>query len=302
MPRFLVVIDTPGIKQFVFGTDFLAEVRGASALLDRLNRVETEERLRVALGAHVTRVFANGGTGQFVVQAPHRDRVRVALDQLAAYYREHTGGEMRPLAGVAEWPGEHETGYRDAVQAALDELHLQRSLASRHPSIPTLPFVLECQSTSHLPAVGVYRWGEEQLVLSQASRLKREESRAARRGILWSGWMESLDPNGRFLDRADTLRYPDAQGIGEHSGRKGYVSLIYADGNAMGRLVQELDSHEVCAEFSKLVDESVRDACYEALSEACALRSLKCVQHWRRETPPDICRPTFFCSAVTTCL
>lgn len=46
MERFLLITDTTGIKQFVFGTDALAEVRGASALLDRLNRVETERILR----------------------------------------------------------------------------------------------------------------------------------------------------------------------------------------------------------------------------------------------------------------
>ena len=101
MPRYLIVFDTPGIKQFVFGTDALAEVRGASALLDQLNRFETEKRLCQALGADVTKIFANGGTGQFVVQAPDRDHVRAALDRLTAYYREQTGGEVRPLAGVA---------------------------------------------------------------------------------------------------------------------------------------------------------------------------------------------------------
>jgi len=50
MQRFLVVIDTPGIKQFVFGTDALAEIRGGSALLDRLNRIETEDHLSQAPG------------------------------------------------------------------------------------------------------------------------------------------------------------------------------------------------------------------------------------------------------------
>jgi hypothetical protein len=38
MQRFLVVTDTPGIKQFVFGTDPLAEVRGASAQWHLLSR------------------------------------------------------------------------------------------------------------------------------------------------------------------------------------------------------------------------------------------------------------------------
>ncbi len=272
MLRFLVAIDTPGIKQFVFGTDTLAEVRGASALLDRLNRFETEDRLNRVPEVCITKVFANGGTGQFIVRAPDRAHVQRALDQLAAYYHEQTGGEMRPLAGVAEWAGEDETGYRAAVRAAFDDLHLQRNLASSRPTVPTLPFVLECQSTSHLPAVGVYRWGDERLLLSQASRLKREQSRQARHSLLWSGWMESLDSNGHFLDRAEDLRYPDAESIGEQSSgrRKGYVGLIYADGNAMGRLVQELDSSEVTTAFSDLVDGSVRAACYEALSAVCS--------------------------------
>jgi CRISPR-associated protein Cmr2 len=37
----------------------------------------------------------------------------------------------------------------------------------------------------------------------------------------------------------------------------------------MGRLLQELDSPEVYRAFSKLVDDSVRQACYEALSAVC---------------------------------
>jgi hypothetical protein len=282
MAQFLTVIDTPGIKPFVFGTDALAEIRGASALLDRLNRVETSERLKEALSRGVkkvfanggagqfVKVFANGGAGQFVVEARDRSEVRAALDHLAAYYRKQTGGEMRPLAGVAEWNGNDGESYRAAVEAALEELHLQRSLAAGNPSVPTLPFVLECESTSHLPAVGAYRWGNEQLILSEASRLKREESRTARGGILWSGWMESLDSEGRFVDNADKLRYADAEGIGQHSCRNGYVALVYADGNSMGRILQELDSRDVYKAFSELVDGSVRDACYEALSTVCA--------------------------------
>lgn len=67
MQQFLVVTDTPGIKQFVFGTDPLAEVRGASALLDRLNRRETPRILSESLAAGGGRlqrtVYANGGTG-----------------------------------------------------------------------------------------------------------------------------------------------------------------------------------------------------------------------------------------------
>src|SRR4051794_19285315 len=104
MPRYLVVTDTPGIKAFIFGTDPLPEVRGASALLDRLNREETEDILRKALlrGGNLEQtVYANGGAGQFVVAAEGTDTLRDALAALDQYYRGQTGGEARIAFGFA---------------------------------------------------------------------------------------------------------------------------------------------------------------------------------------------------------
>ena len=277
MKRFLVVVDTPGIKKFVFGTDALAEVRGGSALLDRLNQFETEDCWREAFGRDVQKVFANGGTGQFIVIAADRTAIEDAVNRLAAYYHQQTGGEVHILVGVAEWP--EGTDYRQAVQTAYEHLQWQRALGTGRPAVTTFPLVLECSSLSHLPAVGVYRWSGEQLLLSQTSQLKREESRQARRGILWSGWMEYLDAGmpsedstGLFSKNSDALRYENTLEIGEYAAgrRRGSIGLIYADGNAMGRLVQELDSPEVYRAFSELVDGSIREACYEALRQVCA--------------------------------
>jgi hypothetical protein len=266
MACFVLVLDTPGIKQFVFGTDALAEVRGASALLDRLNRCDTEERLRQHVtneGGEIKKVFANGGTAQFVVEAADRSAVQAAVDALAAYYAEETGGEVRPLAGVAEWP--QGQNYHAAVAMAHAELQLRRNLGFGRPTIPILPIVQECESTSHLPAQRAINWGGERLILSEASRLKREEAAASRRGLLWTAWMESLDLPGDAHANALRLRPPDVVAIGRAAERQGYIGLVYADGNAMGRLVQELDSTEVCRAFSELVDGSLRDACYGAL-------------------------------------
>jgi hypothetical protein len=47
------------------------------------------------------------------------------------------------------------------------------------------------------------------------------------------------------------------------------VAMTYADGNAMGRLVQELDSADIYAAFSEIVDDSIRMACFEALGVVC---------------------------------
>lgn len=270
MKKFLVVIDTPGIKQFVFGTDTLAEVRGASALLDRLNRVETERCLREALeGGEVKKVFANGGTGRFEVSARDEEEVRAAVDKLSAYYRQETGGEVCPIVAVVSLEEADTADYGRAVFMAFAEMKERRNLGSGRPTIPTLPFVLECESTSHLPAASWMSWGGERLLLSEASRRKREEARRIRQGGLWSGWIEHLRLPNLAGEETGVLRCENAEEIGEYGGKRGYIGLIYADGNAMGRLVQELPSSEVCAAFSELVDGSIRQACYEALDEVC---------------------------------
>jgi GGDEF domain-containing protein len=46
--------------------------------------------------------------------------------------------------------------------------------------------------------------------------------------------------------------------------------MVYCDGNAMGRLVQQLDSPETTTAFSDIVDGSICEACHEALDWVCA--------------------------------
>jgi len=167
MKRFVVVVDTPGIKKFVFGTDALAEVRGGSALLDRLNRFGMEDCWHKASVGNVQTVFANGGTGQFIVTAADRADIEAAVNRLAAFYHQETGGEVHILAGLAEWP--EGTDYRQAVQTAYEHLQWQRALGAGRSAVTTFPLVLECSSLSHLPAAGVYssRVGSGWLLRSQ---------------------------------------------------------------------------------------------------------------------------------------
>ena len=44
--RFLVVIETQRVKSYLFASRFLRETRGASMLLDRLNRAKTRDLIQ----------------------------------------------------------------------------------------------------------------------------------------------------------------------------------------------------------------------------------------------------------------
>jgi hypothetical protein len=281
--RFLIVTDTPGIKQFVFGTDALAEVRGASALLDRLNRSEENAqqslfRCHLPAAAVLTVVFARGGTGQFIVKGADQKAIERALWALANHYSEETGGEVRIVWGVVSWP--QNMSYQDAAREAHFQMRLQRETASDNHAAPLLPLFSECSSSSHLPAgLQPYRWGGESLMISESARRKREESRHTGDTGAWARWMHHLAQAGPWptsdawphLRAREAVKLAEARLRSRGTSRKGYVGLIYADGNAMGRLVQELDSPATCQHFSKLVDDSIYEACYRALDHVCAV-------------------------------
>ena len=271
MARFLVVTDTPGIKGFVFGTDALAEVRGASALLDRLNRVETSGVLRRELsvaGGELEVVYANGGIGQFLIDAPDVSAVHSALAALSRFILEATGGEIRIAFGLASF--ESEECYKHDLDAAFNQMRDRRDREHGHRAISLLPFMKECESASHLPAIAAERQAGKGLILSEASWRKRDEKDRSRGGDLWSQWIEWLKA-GDWPDDPKVWDDLRCESINEIGKEREAIGLVYADGNAMGRLVQELDSPEAARAFSEeIVDQSLRAACFEALATACA--------------------------------
>jgi hypothetical protein len=296
MERFLLVTDTPGIKHFVFGTDALAEIRGASALLDRLNRQETERVLRANLsGGTLEVVFANGGSGQFVLHAADREAAESAVTVLARHYRHQTGGDARLVWGLVPWP--ESLSYQEASRQAHRQLRCWRETASANRCAPLWPLLAECSSASHLPAqTSNYNWGGESLMLSEAARCKRDELSQIWRNGIWHGWMDYLGNTNDWPDEQawsklrpkDSSDFEDLRVQRVRGPRRNYVGLVYADGNAMGRLVQELDSVATCRTFSSIVDNSIRQACYAALTTVCQAEIQAFREGSRKPLPADI--------------
>lgn len=180
---FVVQIDTPSVKRYVFGTDLLNEVRGASALLDWLNRHEMDRVLRERIDmACVEKIYANGGSAQFLVRECDKRTVETACRELIRHIRDETGGEVRVVCGVALL--QNDEAYREAVRSAHFQLRCQREFAHSHHSAATLPTIMECQSTSRLPAERAVDLGAEGTrMLSDVSYRKVKKGQEARTGL-----------------------------------------------------------------------------------------------------------------------
>src|SRR5437660_11989552 len=83
----LIAFDTDHTKGYVFSTNRLKEIRGASSILDRLNREETVKRAEEDFGA--TTIYAYGGSALFIVDSRQTEALGKAVQKL---YHEETGG------------------------------------------------------------------------------------------------------------------------------------------------------------------------------------------------------------------
>ncbi|MCS7239301.1 MAG: hypothetical protein NZ899_13695 [Thermoguttaceae bacterium] len=269
MERFLVLIDVPSIKQYVFGTDTLAEIRGASALLDHLNRQEMERILERQFPHRVEKVYANGGAAQFIVMAQDRTQVEAALVELARVISGKTGGGVGLTWGIGRLNPVGGGSYKAALDEAFSEQRWWRACGMEQRSVPTFPLAEECESSSYYPATRDYPWGEEVKIISEVIARKYDAATNPQLFGLWHqfvNWLQSKQGWPQVDPTKISCRM--LEDIGEASQtRWGYIGLIYADGNAMGRLVQEISSAEVARAFSELVDGSLRDACHHALKE-----------------------------------
>lgn len=256
---YLVVMGIPSIKKYVFSTDRLMEIRGASALLYHLNRDEMKDFLQKCPElSDVDCIFVGGGFGQFIINADET-RLEDCLKALEGLFSSKTGGGLQLIWGKAEYTG---SNYQDALQIAE---HSSEAKRDETPFIQCTQihtgFIRECDSCSEM-ATSLKAFGDEDRLLCNVCYKKMDYGRKARKG-LWKKFSDFLKERGIELESP-----VDFEQIGEQCmTRKGYTALVYADGNAMGKLIKQISDKEDFGFFSKTVDSSIRKACHEALYE-----------------------------------
>jgi hypothetical protein len=260
--KHLAVIDLPGIKDFVFGAGRLVEIRGASGLLDHLNRNEIPDLLRGKLGAdHVECVFAGGGAGQFILEAD-TPAIQEALTAANGLVFAESGGALRLSWGLAPLS----EAYPETLKAAFLDLDRQKNERPFHASSPLhAGFVRQCDSCAGMASDFSVFGGEERLLCKAC--LKKENF--GRKRGLWRDFAKYLRQEGMDAESARELRPQDFDEIGKRSARNGYTALVYADGNSMGKIVKSIHSKQEFRDFSFSVDAAIREACYEAIACCC---------------------------------
>ncbi len=264
---YLVVVDFPGIKNFVFGTDRLVEIRGGSGLLDELNREELPVFLDKEVGSeNVHCIYVGGGAGQFIINADEK-QISETLERFKEYCLKKSGGGLLFNFSIQDY----EADYTNAKESVYQKLR-QKKEEEPFDIQDNLHVGLmrECDSCSGY-ASDIVKHAEQSSLLCPVCTAKTKFGQNSR-FRLWEEFAGFAAGQGYGLEQLRQAQPQSFEDVEKScSSRQRLVGVIYADGNAMGRIVKEIASPEDFSFFSRTVDESIREACHEAILEHCSM-------------------------------
>jgi hypothetical protein len=284
---YLLLFDADQISGYVFATGRLREIRGASTLVREATEAKrfVQYELRpyeIGDGGEV--VYAAGGGGLLLLD--DRDRALAVAEQLMQAYRQQTGSGSLTTSIVA-WDGQL-ANFRWAIQQAVDML--QRNKAGRGSAAQRLAggAIAFCDSCRQEPAAK--RDAVDGALVCLTCYKKRDRSKDMRRNLIgqafWQQFVQDSvhpmpDPT-RTAWEGEMVPVPDFGDIGARSRPRGYLGFCHADGDGVGRLLEQVDSPDEYYAFSHIIEDAVNTALGTALRQVYAEPTSK---DWR--TPRD---------------
>ncbi len=270
MPYF-VRFDTPSVKKYVFATKSLKEIRGASAILENL----THEDARKVINETKGEIFyLSGGSG--LIMFNHETAAKDFASRLPQVFFQRT---ITAQVKIASKEFKESTPFAE-VRAQLNTL-----LATTPPIAPIgvslSPATPLCSACKANPVKKLHDFDADsseslcEACLKKIDHMKKRKDKISHLPYL-------LGIAKHTNQKTATWNPPESLAtVGEAcETRKGYVGLIYADGNQMGRALERLEDHqpedilqfqeiaEKYREFSQNLKNALEDAVYSSIMEA----------------------------------
>ncbi len=279
--------DVDAIKEYVFETSSLPQIRGGSQLL-----LECEERLRAeiqTLGGQ--EIYCSGGS--FLFEIP-RDKAEAAKQIIERIYLDYTltatvtvayedgsssfhNLSILPQDGWAKrlWDAHQEAqaGGDFAKRVALLNARVRQAKLQKRsaPFFEAFPFGRRCEACGKRIALEeVPRYEPEAQEQVEMVALCPVCLRRYRTGVR----SKERKVRGRFNERFQQKYKPTASQPPDldhlvASARRKYVAFLYADGNDIGKLLQQVRNKQEFKALSEALEEGTQQALFEALHQVC---------------------------------
>lgn len=270
MGKTYVLLDVDQIKKYVFATGKLKEIRGASAILDELNRKTMYELVR-GIDPGVKKIFANGGAGMFLVNDENKAASCIKAVEKLFHKKTLTGSISGAWASYSD--GDDFKKVFDVLACRLRKAKDEKGF-SVHPASHS--FFRPCDSCGEEYGRHIEQDDEVVCASCHGKRKKDRQIKKRIRQLLSSGdnlvqsdetweWLIQKLMDEPYYGAWGKDRPEEFNDIGELSSPPNYMGLLYADGNNMGKRLETLKSEEDIKDFSTIVVDAIRSAVLKAV-------------------------------------
>ena len=294
--------DVDAIKEFVFETSSLPQIRGGSQLL-----IECEEAVReIVKQAGGEEIYCSGGGFLFKVSAQHAEEIKQQIERL---YLERTliatvtiitGNILSPSLPTDEpadrWAGRlfkaHQPAGRGgdfaqlvaSLSASIRTAKMQKHSA---PFFQAFPFGRRCEACGK-------RIAQEEVPRREPEEQEQVEGRVDERLALCLVCLQrhktgtrskEYKVRGRFNELFSQAYQPTAQQPPDldrlvKSARRKYVAFLYADGNDIGKLLQQVRNEQEFRALSEALEEGTQQSLFRSLQQVCSQELQKRDGYW----------------------
>ncbi len=241
MGKYLYGASVQGIQGFIFETNKLQEIVGASEIVKGFGKEFVLERQGNAEEQYVVDKILLNAAGNIKVLFDNKEECGKAVKNFSKTMQQKAYGITLSQAVIiidGDMPSENE--FQD-----LDEkLKIQRN-------IPSIPLdislnIMELNPSTSKPVSHKEKKGNDELLFNKASEQKRE----------------AFPENSKFKELKDL------------SNGKNKIAVIHADGNGLGKLVPELSKTNRLSNFSIELDKATRKAFESAKTDGMKIREV----------------------------
>lgn len=266
--RYLVIHDVDAIQQYIFATNRLQEIRGASAIIDQINVAETRRQMKQPRDQLI--YTGGGGAAADFADETEADAFWWAI---SALYAQKTISASS-TGVVVDYDDADPEGFQHALARAHHDLQQKKARRRRETQVLTSPYFKRCQSCGIYPAGRFHDSFPEPAgqFVCESCWIKRCQKRHPRiHQFIARSYHSRTDLFPRELDE-----------IGQCAKPKGYIGVVYADGNRIGDRLQKIKTKSGLKEFSELLRGASRHAIEAALKNR---PNLLITDHGRRLLP-----------------
>jgi CRISPR/Cas system-associated protein Cas10 (large subunit of type III CRISPR-Cas system) len=251
--EWLVCFDTDRIKQYLFATNRLKEIRGGSALIADLDD-KRKSNLERQYGVKNVVYSAGGGA---VVLVPTEPEAQTLIAEIERDFRAQT--ITASITGIYLQVDTTSQKFGAEMTRAGRELRRAKAAKAELTNLPVEPYMRLCNSCGQHPATSRATDGSDDW-LCRACDKKREWGHEKRKGFFadFVQWTQS--------DVWQKISLPeDLDAIGSVASPPGYVGFIALDGNHIGDLLDKPATIAAYRAFSNGLWSLTREQTFEAL-------------------------------------